>query len=241
MGSLKDKLAAAQAQKANAQQTQSQPRKNVERKQTIQESFLDTDIMSLDNMVFGKPTDTNDSALYENYPNGQRRKIYDPEEEMRSIREGQSFTNTQTKIPKAILAEMLSNPLDVQPIEDTSTEQLINEDIAGRTMDILNKLESRDKQSKINQEQPIMENINYTPQSSGIDMNQLASLIESVVDKKFKQYGSAIINESKKAGNAASPKLSFMRLGESFTFMDSENNVYECKLMYKGKGNVKKK
>ena len=30
-------------------------------------------------------------------------------------------------------------------------------------------------------------------------------------------------------------------LGENFTFIDDDNNVYECKMVYKGKAKMKKK
>ena len=40
--------------------------------------------------------------------------------------------------------------------------------------------------------------------------------------------------------DSSTPKLKFMSLGDSFMFMDDDNNVYECKLTYKGKGKIKR-
>lgn len=34
--------------------------------------------------------------------------------------------------------------------------------------------------------------------------------------------------------------MSIMKLGENFTFIDDDNNVYECKMIYKGKVKSKK-
>ena len=47
--------------------------------------------MFLDEMVFGPPTPLTETQLYETFPNGQKRKVYDPEEEMRMIKKSNSI------------------------------------------------------------------------------------------------------------------------------------------------------
>ena len=110
--------------------------------------------------------------------------------------------------------------------------------------DIIAKLDSRDKSKSINNSNtesqaqtvnPINENVNNT---QSIDLNQLGSLIENIIDNKLNSFLPKLLNESK---NHPNNKMSIMKLGENFTFIDDDNNVYECKMIYKGKVKSKKK
>lgn len=235
MGSLQDKLAAAQAQKAKASAPQQQ--RTPAKQPIVEQAFIDTDINSLDDMVFGAPTDSDD--LLESYPNGSQRPKYDPNREMEEIKNGGAvYDNPNSKLPKAILESIMLNPLNIEPIEDAS-EQVIDENIQNRTMDIIDKLEKRERKAKISTSQPQQEYITENIQpASNIDMNQLAQLIESIVDKKFKQYSSTLLTESRKH---QTPQMGLMTLGKNFRFMDSNGAVYECEMKYIGKGKVKSK
>ena len=243
MANAQNLLNAAKKQKENGGTTQAAPRQTATGKQMMESVMASsTDLGSLENLYFN-PEEENVSLdeAYEVYPNGQKHKLYDADEEMRQIKSGQFNVNKQVaaKMPQAILESILNNPLDMPTDHVEGDGDIIDETLQNRTMDILDKLEARDKQGKTGQQrqQPINENINYN-QGSEIDYNVLAKLIEGIIDKKFAQYKQVLLNESRNSGQNA-PKVSFIKLGDTFTFMDDSNSVYECKMVYKGKGRVK--
>lgn len=195
-------------------------------------------IDALDEMVFGAPTPLTETQLYETFPNGQKRKVYDPEEEMRMIKNQTQFNNVNSKMPSAILESIMQNPLIMQPIENPA-EELMNEEVQIRTRDILGKLDAMDKAKNgivrdvTSFQQPIQEQI----QAPAMNMEYLATLIESIVDKKFKEYSNVLLNENKQRGGGN--KVTLMSLGDNFKFMDELGNVYECQMKYIGKGKIK--
>lgn len=245
MANAKNLLDAAKKQKQNGSKpavAQKQPR------QMLQEAFVSTDLNALENMYFNPQEQNNDplNEAYEVYPNGQKRKVYDPEEDMKELA---SFSVNQatSKMPKAILESMIKNPLNMPTDHIEASGDIMDEALQNRTMDILDKLEARDRQGKpaqqrqqpqpVYNQQSLNEDIDYNL-GSDIDYKKIAQIIEAVVDKKLGQYKQVLLNESRNGGQNA-PKVSFLKLGDTFTFMDDANNVYECKMVYKGKGKVK--
>ena len=231
MGSLQDKLAAAQKAKATgnspAPQQQQMPRREPQAP-----TFREADLASLDDMVFGAPDPNDNGIQYEYYPNGQKREIYDPNRELEEIKNGQTnYRNPNAHLPNAILEEIMRNPLDIQPIEDPTTE-LMTENVQARSLDIIGKLEERDNSKR---QQPVYE---ASGAGTNVDMQQLAQLIESIVDKKLRQYSSALLTESKKS---ATPALGLMTIGDKFRLMDKNGAIYECQMKYVGQGKMKKK
>ena len=253
MANAQNLLNAAKKQKANGGTSQPAPRQTSTGQQMMESVMAaSSDLGSLENLYFNpKEEDISLDEAYEVYPNGQKHKIYDAHEEMEQIKNGQFNVNRQvaSKMPQAILESILSNPLDMPTDHVEASGEIMDEAMQNRAMDILDKLETRDKQGKPGQQQryqqqpqqnyqqPINENYNYS-QPAEIDYNVIAKLIEGVIDKKFAQYKQVLLNESKNSGQNA-PKVSFIKLGDTFTFMDDSNSVYECKMIYKGKGKVR--
>jgi len=251
MANAQNLLNAAKKQKANGGTSQPAPRQTSTGKQMMESVMAaSSDLGSLENLYFN-PEEENVSLdeAYEVYPNGQKHKLYDAHDEMEQIKNGQFNVNQKiaAKMPQAILESILSNPLDMPTDHVEGDGEIMDEALQNRTMDILDKLEARDRKAKPGQQQryqqqqqpvyqqPINESYN---QGSEIDYNVLAKLIEGIIDKKFAQYKQVLLNESRNAGQNA-PKVSFIKLGDTFTFMDDSNSVYECKMVYKGKGRVK--
>jgi len=233
-------------------QPQRQPRQNGQ--QRIKETFTSTDINLLDEMAFGAPTDDG-MAMYEQYPNGKMREVYDPNKEMEEIKSGNiNYQISNSHLPQAILESIMKNPLDV-PMDGISVgDQVMSEGLQNRTLDIINKLDSRDKKKVVQQQpQPMNEEHDYQqpkqtyapaqqqaqPSGYNFSLNELAGLIEAVVDKKFRQYGAGMLTEGKDGAQAS--KVCLMTIGDSLKFMDSSGNVYECTMKYIGKGKVKNK
>lgn len=253
MANAQNLLNAAKKQKANGGTSQAAPRQTSTGQQMMENVMAaSTDLGSLENLYFN-PEEENVSLdeAYEVYPNGQKHKLYDADEEMQQIKSGKFSVNQEVaaKMPQAILESILSNPLDMPTDHVESGGEIMDEALQNRTMDILDKLEARDRKAKPGQQQryqqqqqpvyqqPINESYN---QGNEIDYNVLAKLIEGIIDKKFAQYKQVLLNESRATGQNA-PKVSFIKLGDTFTFMDDSNSVYECKMVYKGKGRVKQK
>lgn len=250
MANAQNLLNAAKKQKTNGGTSKTAPRQTATGQQMMENIMASsTDLGSLENLYFN-PEDENVSLdeAYEVYPNGQKHKLYDADEEMQQIKSGKFSVNQEVaaKMPQAILESILSNPLDMPTDHVESGGEIMDEALQNRTMDILDKLEARDRKGKPGQQpqqrqpvcqQPINESYN---QGNEIDYNVLAKLIEGIIDKKFAQYKQVLLNESKNTGQNA-PKVSFIKLGDTFTFMDDSNSVYECKMVYKGKGRVKQK
>ncbi len=251
MANAQSLLNAAKKQKENGGTTAQPSQKQQTRigKQMMESAMaVSGDVSSLENLYFN-PNEEEFSLdeAYEVYPNGQKRKIYDAEEDMKEM---SSFTinNTDSKMPKAILESMMMNPLNMPTDRVEPTSNMIDESLQNRTLDILEKLDARDRQGKpkqqtpqepVRQQQPINETVDYNF-GGEIDYKKIAQIVEAVVDKKMKQYSQVLLTESRNAGQNGN-KVSFLKLGDTFTFMDDANNVYECKMFYKGKGSVKKK
>lgn len=245
-------LNAAKKQKANADnniQTQKQSQSNNQRR--MLESFSSADTNLLNDMVFGAPTDDG-MLLYEQYPNGEMREVYDPNKEMEELKNGVvNYKVSNSNLPKAILESIIQNPLNVPMDGIEMSDQLMSEGLQNRALDIIDKLDSRDSKRTI--QQPINEQTNYKqpiqgytqtqqpqvqPTGYSFNLNELAGLIEAVVDKKFRQYGAGMLTEGN--GGQAS-RVNLMTIGDSLKFMDSSGNVYECTMKYIGKGKVKNK
>lgn len=257
MANAQSILNAAKKQKENGGAVKQQQQRRPAPQQMMESAMaVSSDLGSLENLYFN-PNDQEFDSLneaYEVYPNGQKRKIYDPEEDLKEMSSFDLSNISSSKMPNAILESIISNPLNM-PTDAVESGKQINEmmdnTLQNRTIDILDKLEARDRQGKINkqqyqqpqyQAQPQMDMrqiLNETPQAQpAMDYRQLAQLIEAIIDKKFAQYSKTMLNEGRGQNGTT---LSFVKLGDTFTFMDSANNVYECKMVYKGKGKVNKK
>lgn len=253
MANAQSLLNAAKKQKENGGTTAQPSQKQQTRigKQMMESAMaVSGDVSSLENLYFN-PNEEEFSLdeAYEVYPNGQKRKIYDAEEDMKEM-SSFKITNVESKMPKAILESLMSDPLNMPTDGVVYSGNDVNNMMDGlqnRTIDILEKLDARDRQGKpkqqtqqepVRHQQPINETVDYNF-GGEIDYKKIAQIVEAVVDKKMKQYSQALLTESRNAGQNGN-KVSFLKLGDTFTFMDDANNVYECKMFYKGKGKVKK-
>ena len=232
MSSKLDILSVAKKQKSNNNKTQT----NNQPQSTL---LTSNSISAIDEAFFYGNGDNNNP--YYNEPS----RLYDPQEELRSLQEKSYLKNVNnSKLPKAILESIINNPIEVSYDGLLGSTNVVTEDIQARSLDIIAKLDSRDKSKSINNSNTesqtqtinsINENINNT---QSIDLNQLGSLIENIIDNKLNSFLPKLLNESK---NHSNNKMSIMKLGENFTFIDDDNNVYECKMIYKGKVKSKKK
>lgn len=206
-------------------------------KQVSEQAITASSVEDLDNL-FTQPTQGGVENLdYTLYPNGTERKVYDANEEMRELKEGFDYSKVNSKMPAAILRSVISNPLDM-PISSDVETQIMNEELQNRTVDIIDKLEVRDRGARVQSSenagqrapQPIMESEqrDYQGVESSPSMADIAKRLARIEKLLASQNGGS--------------DLRLMRIGENstFMFMDSDNNVFECTMKYKGKGKIKR-
>lgn len=219
--------------KAAKKQKTAQPRTDAPRQTVTEQRVVSNNVNELENLYSSTADGRIQGLDYTLYPNGTERKVYDANEEMKEISEGFDYSKVTSKMPSAILQSVLSNPLDM-PIPSEVEDQLMNEELKNRTVDIIGKLESRDRGDQPKQHsQQILTEVSDRNIESG---ESLDKIISRIIDEKFSRL-------EKKLSNIGSvPGLRMIKLNENSTmmFMDEDNNVYECKLVYKGKGKVRK-
>lgn len=171
--------------------------------------------------------------------NETQSKIYNAQddlERMKNFKVDESKL-AQSKIPDFIKSSIISNPLNVDPaLVDSKmnafTEQL-SQKLPGiqKSMGILEQLSNLDEQKK-------KEQINETISASGqIDYGMIKMIIENVIDEKLGNLTNAL-NESVQRN---SPGLKVMSIKDKFLYLDDQDNVYECQMVYKGKNKRRKK
>lgn len=119
--------------------------------------------------------------------------------------------NKTSKLPKEILDSILSNPID-------------------GNKSVLDSIYNFDNTN----------DNNNTKNTSNIKNNIDYDMIKNICDDVVKKYASAlrksILNEVK---NISNNELKAMKIGNTFSFIDENGNIYEAKLTLKG--NVNKK
>ena len=198
---------------------------------------FDKRIAELNEQVFGR---------YENSKNS-----YDAEEEMEKIksRNTQNINiRTDSKIPAAILEEMIRNPYNLDPnivndskmtvLEDKLKEKNFSSKGIAKAQEIQKRLDEQEK-SKVNEIQQ-KQQTSSMPQSGGVDYSIIKMIIENAIDERLSKLQASILNESK--DNSNSKQTSMIMLGDNFTFVDTSGNMYKCgDIKFVGKAKLKNK
>lgn len=141
-----------------------------------------------------------------------------------------------SKLPDFIKESIVSNPLNVDPaLVDSKmtqfTEQLGQKLGLQKSVNILQQLEEIDEQKSQKA------SLNEVTNNGGVDYGMIKMIVEKVIDEKFGDL-SSVLNESLKR---VSPGLSVMSIKDKFLYLDDQDNVYECQMVYKGKNKKRKK
>ena len=127
-----------------------------------------------------------------------------------------------TNLPSEIFESMTKNVIDTKPLSSGLPE------LGGSVLDNLN---IKPKQTKKIVNEQIMQ-----PQQVITNSNIDYSLIKTIVEDCVKKYSSAlkksILNESKELMKENVGTLQAMKLGNKFSFVDNEGNLYEAKLTF---------
>ena len=127
-----------------------------------------------------------------------------------------------SKLPKAILESMKSNPIE-------SSSSILDE---------LNKTTNGKVFQESLKEQEFTQQNNQN-NNSNIDYSMIRMICEETMRKYIGSLKKTFLNESKQ--NIVSDNtLKAMKIGDKFSFIDSKGNIYEAKLTLKGNVHDKK-
>lgn len=173
---------------------------------------------------------------------GSGKKPYDARTEMEMIKEGFSSDNVKkSKLPAAIKEAMVSNPLiitTVDPKMDAFTAKLAAVQGVQKAATIMNQLDEEDAAKENARKSALNENIQHS--LVNIDYNMIKTIVENAV-KSLKDDLRHELNESMARNNQNDASLKVMKMGNKFLFLDSEDNIFECQMVYKGKNKSKKR
>jgi len=187
-------------------------------------------VSSLDEKVFGKELIYDDNSP----------APYDAKAEMKMIKEIGVPTDkiSLSKLPDAIKESIARNPLVLQPVDpkmDAFTAKLAAVQGVQKATSIINQLDEAD-QEKENMRKPLNEVVNAAP----IDYSMIKTIVENAV-KSLKSEIKNELNESiSRVNRNNDSSLKVMKMSDKFLFLDSDNNIFECQMVYKGKNKTKK-
>lgn len=191
---------------------------------------LDEQIAQWDEQVFGAYQENGD------------KEEYSADKEMERIKQ-RTNENVKLNITNPILQEVFNNPyeMDVEKILEDPNMKILEDKIKGANFkggisaakEITETLEKVDKQK-------IEEKNNKQFTNGNIDYSLIKNIVESVLDEKLTSLTKQILSEN--TNHNKGNKTSMIMLGENFTFVDTEGNMYKCgDLHYIGKAKMKQK
>lgn len=134
-----------------------------------------------------------------------------------------------SKLPKEIIESIKSKPLTVKETSDDAMDELVK-----RVAPKMNMMEEKEVQKpKFSDFINKNNNANSNNQSQ-IDYSLIKLIIDNAIKENINQIKTTLLTESKN-----DKKLSYLKLGDSLQFIDSDGNLYEAKLVFKR--NIKKR
>lgn len=156
-------------------------------------------------------------------------KQYNAKEDLKRLQSGLPKDLSGCKLPQSILESIISNPLtdfSANTEMDKFTETLGESLGIQQSANIIEHLDKREK--KVNETIIPTQSKNLS-----VDYEMIKLIIENVIDKKLETLQQSLLTENRM--NNTSNCVKTMHFGEKFMFCDSDDNVYECEMVYKGK------
>lgn len=201
------------------------PATNSSLSQKPKPSYIAETVDKLDNMVYGKPSPVSND-------------VYSPERELELIKSGYKDAKVNaTSMPSEILNEIMNNPIDTSLLAVNSEVDQVVEQLEGvrKSNDIWKKLEAEEKRKSNEAKKVSMVNESTGTQNTGIDYSMIKSIVETAIDERLSKINFRSLNEG--LSRQSTPDLMVIRQtsdGKTM-FIDSDNNVYECKMIPTGK------
>ena len=206
--------------------------------------------------VMGMSVEALDEAVYGAYDNSEEEAKNAGNnlliETMKEIESGNVSEDTRrrieenvrnSKIPAAILQDMLENPyINTKVGKDDVDEfaEKVFKSSAGiqKATKIAERVEKEDKKKA--EERRNKQSLLNTGNGVQVDYEKISEIVESIVSNKMAEFSKKVqLNESRQSTPFNGIKVLQLKENGSFLMLDTDDNVYECKLTYKGKNKKK--
>lgn len=171
----------------------------------------------------------NESEYLMYNPTQEKPKPYNADDDLKRIQQGLPSDLSNCKLPKSILESIVKNPLNgmsVDPQMDHFTEALSKNLGINQATSLMEKLEKIDNKKTISSEEVVKRATPTSVENVSIDYDKIKQIVEEVIDEKLSN-----LNTSDKGKDVTVIKFGT----DKFLFLDSDNNIYECVMKYKGK------
>ena len=128
-------------------------------------------------------------------------------------------------LPKEIVEAFKQNPIGNDPI---NTSNISTNDEVQEVKQIMKNSNNLPTQNVINEQT-----------TNGVDYGLIKTIIESAVKKYANALNKRIISENKSTAKGNISELKAMKIGNKFSFISENGDIYEAKLIFKG--NIKDK
>ncbi len=128
-------------------------------------------------------------------------------------------------LPKEIVEAFKQNPINNGPLD---TSNMSANDEVQEVKQIMKNSNNLPTQKVLNEQT-----------TNGVDYGLIKTIIESAVKKYANALNKRIISENKSTAKGNISELKAMKIGNKFSFISENGDIYEAKLIYKG--NIKDK
>lgn len=152
------------------------------------------------------------------------------EAEMVEMRSSNSYQQQvsptmKTKLPKEIVESMINNPIDTSPLDTT---QSILDQMNIKPRKVAQSQQNAKQRQTITEQAQQSQPIQY--QQPQIDYSLIKTIVEDCVKKYTGALSKKLLAESKGSNNS---QLKAMKIGEKFSFITADGDVYEATLKFK--------
>ncbi|MBP5723699.1 MAG: hypothetical protein J6X18_09035 [Bacteroidales bacterium] len=203
--------------------------------------------------VMGSTVEALDEAVYgayegdDNRNEGQERLM----ETMKQVESGNLTDENRRrieenvknlKLPAGLIEDMLNNPLINTKVGDDDVDefaQRVLQSSAGiqKASKIIERTEQTEKK-KLEEKKSHQPTFNVG--AAQVDYGKISEIVESIVNAKFAEYGKRMqLNENRASNPFNGIKVLQLKENGTFLMLDTDDNIYECTLKYKGKNKRK--
>lgn len=196
-----------------------------------------------------------DEAVYGAYDNSEEEKKNAGNElllkTMKEVESGNMSEETMeriqenvrnSKMPAAILQSMLDNPLINTKVGKDDVDEFVEKTLkssAGiqKASKIVERVEREEKKKAEEKraQQPV-----FQTGGTQVDYEKISEIVETIVSTKMAEFSKHLsLNERKENTPFNGIKVLQLKENGSFLMLDTDDNIYECKLTYKGKNKRK--
>ena len=168
--------------------------------------------------------------------NMQEMQQYQQYQQPIMLQEQRQGVRGNSRLPKAILESMESNPIDETPLYDAIGSGSVLDKLDKKTFENSRRLMPNAGKVPTKITEQIQQPQQIVTQSANIDYSLIKTIVEDCVKKSMVALKKNILNEN---ANASSNALMYMQFNNGFKFITKNGDIYEAKLIKKGNVNDK--